>query len=73
MYHVISTPDCRWCDMAKKLLEDRGLDYSEDLIVTQEQKKAFVRKGYRTVPQVFEGETHIGGYEDLFKHLSAKS
>lgn len=58
---------CGYCAMAKRLLQDKGVDYQEipvdmDVVRRAEMEQ---RSGRRTVPQVFIGEQHIGGYDDL--------
>ncbi|MGK2941468.1 MAG: glutaredoxin 3 [Immundisolibacter sp.] len=58
---------CGYCAMAKRLLEDKGVAYQEipvDLDVAQRADMER-RSGRRTVPQIFIGEQHVGGYDDL--------
>ena len=68
---VIYTADnCPYCTMAKKLLDSKGLSYSEINIANDsEKRKALMQKsgGQRTVPQIFINDQHIGGYSDLSK------
>lgn len=68
-FHIISQPNCPWCDKAKALLTARGLDYSEEVLTTPEQKVAFKAQGHTTVPQVWEYLRHIGGYTQLAAEL----
>jgi len=58
---------CGFCSAALRLLEIKGVDYDEikvsrsaDLRVEMEQ-----RSGRHTVPQIFVGDQHVGGYDDL--------
>ena len=68
-YHIISQPNCIWCDRAKALLTERGLTYSEDALTTPEHKAAFKARGHTTVPQIYQGDRHIGGYTELAHEL----
>ena len=58
---------CGYCAMAKRLLQDKGVDYQEIPVDMDVARRAEMeqRSGRRTVPQVFIGEQHIGGYDDL--------
>ena len=68
---VIYTSDnCPYCNMAKKLLDSKGLSYSEINIANDSEKReALIQKsgGQRTVPQIFINDRHVGGYSDLSK------
>ncbi|EIT71582.1 MULTISPECIES: glutaredoxin 3 [Hydrocarboniphaga] len=64
---VYSTDYCPYCVMAKRLLERKGAAYEEirvdhDDALRQEMMRL---SGRRTVPQIFIGETHVGGFDDL--------
>ena len=65
---VIYTADnCPYCTMAKKLLDSKGLSYSEINIANDSQKREELMQksgGQRTVPQIFINDQHIGGYGD---------
>jgi glutaredoxin 3 len=65
---IYTTPICPFCLMAKRLLAKKGVDYEEiDVSGRAERKAEMVEKagGRRTVPQIFVGETHVGGCDDL--------
>jgi len=64
---IYTTSWCRWCDRAKDLLESRGAAYTEVDIETWSDPRASLEDltGRRSVPQVFVGETHVGGFDDL--------
>lgn len=66
---VIYTKDyCPYCVKAKNLLASKGLDVTEiDITNSAElQSECFSKSnGRKTVPQIFIGNTHIGGYDDL--------
>ena len=54
--------------MAERLLKSRGVDNIETIKVDQSdslREEMIQKTGRRTVPQIFIGETHIGGYDDL--------
>ena len=64
---VYSTDYCPYCVMAKRLLERKGATFDEirvdhDDALRQEMMQL---SGRRTVPQIFIGETHVGGFDDL--------
>jgi glutaredoxin 3 len=64
---IYTTPYCPYCVRAKRLLEKKGISYQE--IDVAEDDEARVRlaeqTGRRTVPQIFIGEHHVGGSDDL--------
>lgn len=64
---VYSTRLCPYCMMARRLLNAKGVDF-EEIRIDQDRAQAPVmmqRSGRRTVPQIFIGEQHIGGYDEL--------
>lgn len=67
MIKVYSKPNCQFCDMAKQLLESKGVAYeSIDISVDQEARQMLVDAGFRSVPQIYNGTHHIpGGYQGL--------
>ena len=65
---LYTTPFCPYCFMAKRLLKEKGAEFEEiDVMMHPKRKSEMVgRAGGRTsVPQIFIGETHIGGCDDL--------
>ncbi|MBY0356266.1 MAG: glutaredoxin 3 [Rickettsiales bacterium] len=65
---VYSTPSCPYCVRAKGLLQSKGYSYKEiDVSQDTAVRDAMVVKagGRRTVPQIFIGSTHVGGFDDL--------
>lgn len=65
---VYSTQSCPYCVRAKGLLSSKGYPYEEiDVSFDADLREAMVQKagGRRTVPQIFIGETHVGGFDDL--------
>jgi glutaredoxin 3 len=65
---IYTKPGCSYCDSAKALLTKKGVAFNEvNLANDVSQAKAlFARLGRRTVPQIFIGETHVGGCDDLY-------
>ncbi len=67
---VYSTGVCPYCDKAKDLLKRKGLAYQEMRVDTDQAKREEMLQktnNARTVPQIFIGETHVGGYTDLYE------
>ena len=64
---LYSTTFCPYCVAAKRLLSHMKLPFEEiDLTGDWDARAELrVRSGQRTVPQIWIGETHIGGYTDL--------
>lgn len=59
---------CGYCHAAKRLLREKGADFTEVDVTLSPSKRAEMREragGCHTVPQVFVGETHVGGYTEL--------
>jgi len=65
---IYTTPICPYCVRAKNLLKKKGAAFEEiDLCADAEARDEMLAKsgGRQTVPQIFIGERHIGGYEEL--------
>ena len=64
---IYTTPTCPYCHAAKSLLTDKGADYTEITVQDPDLREAMTERahGRRTVPQIFIGETHVGGYDDM--------
>jgi glutaredoxin 3 len=65
---VYSSDHCPYCSRAKALLQQRGVTDYEEIVVDgkPEVRAAMTRLTGRTsVPQIFVGETHVGGCDDL--------
>lgn len=58
---------CGYCSAARKLLKAKGVDFKDlDITLNAELRREMTeRSGRQTVPQIFIGERHIGGYDDL--------
>ncbi len=64
---MYTTRVCPFCVMAKRLLSSKGVTYEEIRVdespgVREEMMRI---SGRRTVPQIFVGDTHVGGFDDL--------
>ena len=60
---------CPYCSAAKKLLNEKGADFTEiDIEKKPEARAEMIQKakGRSTVPQIFIGEKHVGGCDDLY-------
>jgi glutaredoxin 3 len=65
---IYTTPICPYCAMAKRLLDRKGVTYNEiDVSRDPALRQAMVQRanGRRTVPQIFIGDVHVGGSDDL--------
>ncbi len=61
---------CPYCKMAESLLHSKGVEAIEKIRIDldPEQRQEMMGKtGRRTVPQIYIGEKHIGGYDDLVR------
>ncbi|MBS7404552.1 MAG: glutaredoxin 3 [Oxalobacter sp.] len=65
---MYSTKVCPYCMMAERLLKSRGVSDIEKILVDGDDNlraEMIEKTGRRTVPQIFIGETHVGGFDDL--------
>lgn len=65
---MYSTGVCPYCLMAERLLRSKGVAQIEKIRVDLEparRTEMMERTGRRTVPQIYVGERHVGGYDDL--------
>lgn len=65
---IYTSPYCGYCHAAKRLLAQKGVSFSEiDVMSDPGRKSEMVRRanGGRTVPQIFIGDTHVGGSDEL--------
>ena len=66
---IYTTPICPYCMRAKHLLKKKGAAVEEiDVLMDGDARSEMEQKsgGRRTVPQIFVGETHVGGCDDLY-------
>ena len=67
---IYTTPYCPYCHAAKALLGRKGVNFTEiDVSRDPEMRAAMTQRahGRRTVPQIFVGDTHVGGCDDLYE------
>ena len=72
---IMTTPDikvysgrlCTYCNAAKRLLDSKGVQYQEILIDDDQAVREEMEKlsGRTSVPQIFIGDAHVGGFDDL--------
>lgn len=64
---MYATQYCPFCIAARRLLEERGLSWTEIAVDAEPEKRSemMARSGRHTVPQIFIGDTHVGGFDDL--------
>lgn len=64
---IYSTATCPYCIAAKNLLQSKGAQWTEIRVDLEPSKRAEMmnRTGRRTVPQIYIGDTHVGGFDDL--------
>ncbi|QYR53714.1 glutaredoxin 3 [Lysobacter soyae] len=64
---IYSTLVCPYCVAAKNFLKSKGLAWTEIRIDTDpvEREKMVAATKRTSVPQIFVGETHVGGYDDM--------
>jgi glutaredoxin 3 len=65
---MYSTGVCPYCQMAERLLRAKGISAIDKVRVDLEPERRvemMEKTGRRTVPQIYIGDTHVGGYEEL--------
>ncbi len=65
---MYSTRVCPYCVMAEKLLQKKGVAQLEKILIDVDpvqRETMMARTGRRTVPQIYIGDHHVGGYDDL--------
>jgi len=66
---IYTTPLCGFCHAAKRLLTSKGVTFSEIDLTREPDRRAEMldrAAGRRTVPQIFVGQTHVGGCDELY-------
>ena len=67
---IYTTPICPYCVRAKQLFKHKGLSFDEVDVARDSAKRAEMierARGRRTVPQIFIGDVHVGGCDDLYE------
>ena len=72
---IWSNIGCHFCEMAKDLLKQKGIEYEERSLAKEWkiQQLLEVVPNARTVPQIFVDDEYVGGYQDLVEYLQRKS
>ncbi len=66
---IYSTAFCGYCDRARALLTRKGASFTDikvDEDISSRNEMLRLSGGRRTVPQIFIGDRHVGGFEDLY-------
>ncbi len=68
MITIYTTPWCGYCRRARKLLQDKNLVFTEiDIGGDEELREEVIKRSQRdTVPQIFIGDLHVGGCDELY-------
>jgi glutaredoxin 3 len=64
---IYTTQWCPYCNAAKSLLQQKGVEYEEIDAESPDDRASMMQRanGRRTVPQIFIGDTHVGGFDDM--------
>lgn len=65
---IYTSTACPYCTMAKRLLERKGITEWTEINASLNREvwqEMMMKTGRRTVPQIFIGDVHVGGYDDL--------
>ena len=68
MVEIYTTRYCPYCHAAKRLLSRKGVEFTEIDVSGDAQRRSDMvarANGRMTVPQIFVGSAHVGGYDDL--------
>ena len=66
---IYTSPLCGFCHAAKRLLNQKGVEFDEIDVLKEPGRRSEMMDrahGRHTVPQIFIGETHVGGCDDLY-------
>ncbi len=67
---LYTSPFCGYCARAKQLLKSKGVRYSETDVMRNPNRRGEMMKrsnGGRSVPQIFIGDKHVGGCDELYE------
>ncbi|MDJ0880706.1 MAG: glutaredoxin 3 [Gammaproteobacteria bacterium] len=67
---IYSSGFCPYCSWAKRMLDEKNVSYDEiriDQVEGAQQEMLAKSEGQMTVPQIFIGDYHVGGYTDMVK------
>ena len=65
---MYTTAVCPYCMMAERLLVSKGVEIEKVRVDLQPDRRVEMmeKTGRRTVPQIYIGDTHVGGFDDLY-------
>ncbi|MFZ2404364.1 MAG: glutaredoxin 3 [Methylobacter sp.] len=65
---IYTTNICPYCMMAKRLLDKKGLSYTEINVDAEPglREEMMLKTNRRTVPQIYIGDYHVGGFDELY-------
>ncbi|SIS52139.1 glutaredoxin 3 [Roseivivax lentus] len=66
---IYTSPLCGFCHAAKRLLSQKNASFTEiDVLANPDRKPEMIQRanGGRTVPQIFIGDSHVGGCDELY-------
>ena len=64
---IYTTKICPYCIMTKRLLTQKGLSYTEINVEDPKLREELIKKtNRRTVPQIYIGNHHVGGFDELY-------
>ena len=69
---VWSNVGCTWCEKAKGLLEQKGIEYEERSLAKEWKIQQLLEAvpGARSVPQIFVDDKYIGSYDNLVEYFN---
>lgn len=64
---IYTTARCPYCEWSKAMFQEKGVDYEEVRIDTDDEARQAVmeKTGRSSAPQIFIGDVHVGGYDDM--------
>ena len=73
-FTIFGRQSCGYCHRAKNLLDSKGYSLSwvdiEEEGITKADLEKQIRKPVETVPQIFDGQNHVGGYTELKSYIN---
>jgi len=71
MITIYGSPNCRFCTLAKDLADRTNISYNYiDVTKHEPSQDMFRARGFKTVPQIFDNDTYIGGYQEFVKAVN---
>jgi glutaredoxin 3 len=66
---IYTTSICPYCIMAKRLLDKKGVHYTEINVDAKPglREQMMIKTNRRTVPQIYIGDYHVGGFDELYE------